>query len=150
MPPRWSRKPDRADPEYRKLDDRMNFAVHVAIFAAVNSGLWFFRVLGSTSELGDPGGFAATPLVTEIWGALLAAHALFIFAIAKYPEVTPNKPSKPTAIAAGKGKSIQSNSKKKPAKSEKVAIPATNKTSSGFQPKPEEKPTKSSSRRGTR
>jgi len=43
MPPRWPREPDRNDPAYRRLDDRMNFAVHVAIFAASNSGLWFFH-----------------------------------------------------------------------------------------------------------
>jgi hypothetical protein len=84
MPPRWSRKPDRADPDYRKLDDRMNFAVHVASFAAVNSGLWFFRVLRTTAE-GIPGGLAQTPTITTVWTALLVAHAVFIFAIAQYP-----------------------------------------------------------------
>lgn len=84
MPPRWSRQPDRADPEFRKLDDRMTFATHVAIFAAINSGLWFFRVLGNTSELGAPAGLAITPLITEIWAGILAVHALYIFAIAKY------------------------------------------------------------------
>jgi hypothetical protein len=43
MPPRWPREPDRQnDPEYRKLDDRMTFAVHVALFLACNSGVWFF------------------------------------------------------------------------------------------------------------
>lgn len=88
MPPRWPRKPDRADPAYRRLDDRMNFATHVAIFAAINSGLWFFRVLGTTSELQVPGGLAITPLITEIWASLLVAHAVFIFAIAKYSDST--------------------------------------------------------------
>ncbi len=43
MPPRWPRKPDRNDPDYRRLDDRMNFAMHVALFAVVNSGLWFLE-----------------------------------------------------------------------------------------------------------
>ncbi|MBD2020560.1 2TM domain-containing protein [Leptolyngbya sp. FACHB-36] len=85
MPPRWSRKPDRADPEYRRLDDRMNFATHVAIFAATNSGLWFFRVLGSVTQ-GVPGGPPITPLITEIWALVLLAHAVFIFAIAKYTD----------------------------------------------------------------
>ena len=41
MPPRWPREPDRRDPAYRKLDDRMNFAFHVALSLAINSGLWF-------------------------------------------------------------------------------------------------------------
>lgn len=45
MPPRWPRKPDRKDSAYRKLDDRMTFATHVATFSAINSGLWFFSQL---------------------------------------------------------------------------------------------------------
>jgi len=95
MPPRWSRKPDRADPDFRRLDDRMTFATHVAAFAAVNSGLWFFRVLGErTSEAGIPGGLPFTPWITTIWVAVLVAHALYVFAIAKYPAATTSSPSK--------------------------------------------------------
>lgn len=95
MPPRWSRKPDRADPAFRRLDDRMTFATHVALFAATNSGLWFFRVLGEkTSESGLPGGFPVTPWITTVWAAVLVAHAVFIFAIAKYPEATAPSPPK--------------------------------------------------------
>lgn len=97
MPPRWPRKPDRNDPAFRRLDDRMNFATHVAFFAAINSGLWFFRVLGTTSELGISGGVPGTPLVTEIWGLVLLAHAVFIFAIAKYPGVA-NSSSSPSGV----------------------------------------------------
>lgn len=77
MPPRWPRKPDRNDSDYRRLDDRMNFAVHVAIFAACNSGLWFFRTLQYAE-------WFWTPWVTGIWGLVLAGHALYIFAIADY------------------------------------------------------------------
>jgi len=85
MPPRWSRKPDRADPDFRRLDDRMTFATHVALFSAVNSGLWFFRVLGAkASETGMTGGVPFTPWITTIWAAILVAHAVYIFAIAKY------------------------------------------------------------------
>jgi hypothetical protein len=91
MPPRWPRKPDRkTDPAFRRLDDRMNFAIHVALFAAANSGLWFFRVLGEkTSELGLPGGLASTPTITGIWALGLLAHAIYVFAIARYPDYTP-------------------------------------------------------------
>jgi hypothetical protein len=77
MPPRWPRKPDRNDPEYRKLDDRMNFAVHVGIFAAGNSGVWFFHNLQN----------ATWPWIvpfTAIWGLLLLLHLLYITAIADY------------------------------------------------------------------
>lgn len=79
MPPRWPRQPDRNDPAYRKLDDRMNFAVHVAIFAACNSGAWFFRVLNAAS-------WEWTPWLTGGWALLLLSHGVYIFAIANYSD----------------------------------------------------------------
>lgn len=112
MPPRWSRKPDRNDPEYRRLDDRMNFATHVAIFAVVNSGLWFFRILGETSELGAPAGLPWTPWLTLGWLALLMAHGVFIFAIARYENPLPA-----STTTAGSG--FQPKAEKKSAKSAK-------------------------------
>ncbi len=77
MPPQWSKKPDRKDPEYRKIDDRMNLALHVAIFTAVNSGMWFFRDLQFFT-------WGGTIWVTGIWGLLLTLHLLYILAIADY------------------------------------------------------------------
>lgn len=77
MPPRWPRKPDRRDPAFRKLDDRMNFAVHVATFAAINSGLWFAHQINTDW----------VPWVsrfTLVWLTCLAIHAIYIFAIADY------------------------------------------------------------------
>ncbi|NJL85562.1 MAG: 2TM domain-containing protein [Leptolyngbyaceae cyanobacterium SM1_1_3] len=80
MPPRWPRKPDRAnDPAYRKLEDRINFAVHVAAFAAVNSGLWFFHQV-------NPLWVPWVLWVTVIWGGGLLAHAAYIFSIADYSD----------------------------------------------------------------
>jgi hypothetical protein len=79
MPSRWSRKPDRKDHDYRRLDDIMNFAVHVAFFAASNSGLWFFNLFLDRHWI-----WAAW--VTEGWGAILLAHALYVFAIARYSD----------------------------------------------------------------
>ena len=99
MPPRWPRQPDRNDPAFRRLDDRMTFATHVALFAATNSGLWFFRVLGAkTSETLTPGGLPMTPWITGIWAMVLLAHALYVFAIAKYPDDTTN-----ASTQSGKG-----------------------------------------------
>ncbi len=77
MPPRWPRKPDRKDPAYRRLDDRMNFAVHVAAFAAVNSGLWFFNTL-------QPGSLPWVRWVTLSWSVLLLGHLVYMSAIADY------------------------------------------------------------------
>jgi hypothetical protein len=83
MPPRWPRKPDRKDPDYRKIDDRMNFATHVAIAATINSGLWFFHILKDTS-------WEWLPLVTLSWTGIVLAHLIYISAIANYTE-TPSK-----------------------------------------------------------
>jgi hypothetical protein len=77
MPPRWSKIPTRQDPDYRKLDDRMNFAVHVAAFAAINSGAWFVRTLQQETW--------SWPIwLSGIWFVLVVAHAVYIFAIADY------------------------------------------------------------------
>ncbi len=77
MPPRWPRKPDRRDPAYRRLDDRMNFALHVAIFLATNSGLWFFH----NFKYSD---WSWLPLFSIIWLLLLFLHLIYIAAIADY------------------------------------------------------------------
>jgi len=77
MPPRWPRKPTREDPAYRKLEDRINFAVHVAAFTAVNSGLWFFHTL-------DPAWVPWVSKVTLTWLPVLVGNAVYIFAIADY------------------------------------------------------------------
>jgi hypothetical protein len=82
MPPRWPRKPDRKDPDYRKLDDRMNFAIHVATFSAINSGLWFFHnILKATWEW--------LPTLTAGWLVVLLVHLIYIFAIADYSQTPP-------------------------------------------------------------
>jgi hypothetical protein len=77
MPPRWPRQPDRQDPEYRRLDDRMNFAFHVAVFAACNSGLWFFDTIKQAN-------WPWAIWVTGIWAGILLIHLLYIVAIADY------------------------------------------------------------------
>ncbi len=79
MPPRWPRQPDRADPEYRRLDDRMNFAVHVGIFLASNSGFWFVHNIKQAD-------WNWIIWFTGIWGAILLFHLLYIIAIADYSE----------------------------------------------------------------
>ncbi|MEO0406742.1 MAG: 2TM domain-containing protein [Cyanobacteria bacterium P01_A01_bin.135] len=77
MPPKWPRKPDRNDPAFRRLDDRMTFATHVALFAAVNSSLWFFHLYRFP-------GWNWMPSFSLIWLAGLFVHAVAIFAIADY------------------------------------------------------------------
>jgi hypothetical protein len=79
MPPRWPRKPDRNDPAFRRLDDRMTFAVHVAGFAAVNSCLWFIETVQQQSPTWAIG-------VTGLSAAVLLAHGIYIFALADYSQ----------------------------------------------------------------
>ena len=80
MPPRWPRKPDRKnDPEFRKLEDRLNFAVHVSLFLAVDSGIWFFH------NLNHPEWYWATSF-SLIWGGLVIAHLIYVTAIANYSQ----------------------------------------------------------------
>ena len=89
MPPRWPRKPDRRDPAYRRLEDRINFALHVAIFAATNSGLWFAHQL---NPLWVP--WVAT--LTGGWGLVLLGHLIYIGAIADYSgSYTPEEEGNP-------------------------------------------------------
>lgn len=45
MPLRWNGKPDPSDPRYQDLSRRLDFAVHLALYAAINSGLWFVQLL---------------------------------------------------------------------------------------------------------
>ncbi|MEM9544185.1 MAG: 2TM domain-containing protein [Cyanobacteria bacterium P01_E01_bin.42] len=77
MPPRWPRKPDRNDPDFRRLDDRMNFAVHVAICITINSGLWFVSGIKNAD-------WPWATWFTLTWVAILLLHLIYILAIADY------------------------------------------------------------------
>ncbi len=79
MSPRWSRIPDRKDADYRRLDDRMTFATHVPLFTAVNSGMWFFKILQQAD-------WSWSVWVTGIWATVLLAHGIYVFVIADYSE----------------------------------------------------------------
>lgn len=62
----------------------MNFATHVAIFAAINSGLWFFHQI-------NPVWVPWVAKVTLVWLAVLCSHGVYIFAIADYSGTYPPK-----------------------------------------------------------
>jgi len=55
----------------------MNLALHIAIFAATNSALWFGQTLHHTAD-------AWAIQVTGIWLAAVIGHAVYILAIANY------------------------------------------------------------------
>jgi hypothetical protein len=80
MPPRWPREPNRkSDSAYRQLDDRMTFAVHVLLCTAVNSGLWFFKLIDAVP-------WPWIQWVTVGWVAGVVCHGIFIFGIANYEQ----------------------------------------------------------------
>ena len=89
MPPRWPRKPDRNDPEYRRLDDRMNFAIHVGLFSATNSGLWFVHNLQK----------ADWPWATSVTGGWALVVLATRFTILRSPIIRPS----PKILAEGSG-----------------------------------------------
>ncbi len=45
MPLRWIGEPDPEDLRYQDLERRVNLALHGALYAALNSGLWFTQLL---------------------------------------------------------------------------------------------------------
>jgi hypothetical protein len=77
MPPRWPRVPTRDDPAFRRVDDRMTFATHVAATIAVNSGCWFFRIVQKAD-------WSWTPILTAASLSVLLAHGIYVFSIADY------------------------------------------------------------------
>jgi hypothetical protein len=82
------------------LEDRINFALHVALFLAVNSGLWFFQLMLHPWE--------RVSVVTGLWLAGLVGHGLYVFKLADYsvmpdyyPEIIePSEDSPPEATSA--------------------------------------------------
>jgi hypothetical protein len=59
----------------------MNFAVHVAIAATVNSGLWFVHNLKAAT-------WEWLPWLTAGWVVVLLLHLIYIAAIANYSQTT--------------------------------------------------------------
>ncbi|WP_264314150.1 2TM domain-containing protein [Thalassoporum mexicanum] len=68
-----SKPPDKNDPDYQRLENRINFALHVGIFAASNSCIWFVRTITYAN-------WDWTILLTESWLALLLIHGIWAFA----------------------------------------------------------------------
>lgn len=79
MPPRWPRKPDRRDPAFRRLEDFINFALHAAIYLAINSGLWFFQLLKHPWD--------NLSLVSGVWLLGLLGHGSYVFILADYRRI---------------------------------------------------------------
>ena len=82
MPRSWPRKPDRkTDPEFRRAEDMMNFIVHVMVFLAINSGIWFFHNIYRSDSTWDI-------WFTVIWFGIVLLHITYIRVIANYSEAS--------------------------------------------------------------
>lgn len=57
----------------------MNFAVHIAAFGAVNSTIWFFRLIQTEA-------WPWTLLLTGGWAAILLSHGVYVFGVADYSD----------------------------------------------------------------
>jgi hypothetical protein len=66
MPIRWYGPADPTDPTYRHFERIVNLTLHGALFAAVNSGLWFLQ------ELRHP--WTHLGWFSLAWAAALLAH----------------------------------------------------------------------------
>jgi hypothetical protein len=67
MPIRWYGPADPNDPTYRHFERVVNLTLHGALFAALNSGLWFVQ------ELRHP--WSHLSWLSLGWGAALLVHA---------------------------------------------------------------------------
>lgn len=82
MPRSWPRKPDRqTDPQFRRAEDMMNFIVHVMVFLAINSGIWFFHNIYRSDSTWDI-------WFTGAWFAIVLLHITYIRVIADYSEAS--------------------------------------------------------------
>lgn len=79
MPPKLSSPPDPRSAVYRQLRDRINFAVHVGLFTATNSGIAFFARLRQADW--PWAGWLALG-----WLAFLVAHGIYVLFLARYDE----------------------------------------------------------------
>jgi hypothetical protein len=82
MPIRWYGPADPADPTYRHFERIVNLTLHAALFAAVNSGLWFVQ------EIRHP--WPHLGRLTLPWAAGLLLHASVVLLLR--PRAEANRP----------------------------------------------------------
>ena len=73
MPLVLSAPPDPEDPAYQHLERLVNFGVHGALFAALNSGLWVWQGLRHP--------FAHLAWFTAAWAVLLLVHLGWVLSL---------------------------------------------------------------------
>jgi hypothetical protein len=82
MPIRWYGPADPSDPTYRHFERVVNLTLHAALFASINSGLWFVQGLRHP--------WAHLGWLTLGWAALLLIHGSVVVLLR--PQATPPPP----------------------------------------------------------
>jgi hypothetical protein len=77
MPIRWYGPADPTDPTYRHFERIVNLTLHAALFAAINSGLWFVQ------ELRHP--WSHLNWLSLVWAGILLAHGSVVLALRPTP-----------------------------------------------------------------
>jgi hypothetical protein len=77
MPIRWYGPADPTDPTYQHFERIVNLTLHAALFAAVNSGLWFVQ------ELRHP--WHHLGWISLAWAGALLVHGSVVLALRSTP-----------------------------------------------------------------
>jgi len=81
MPIRWYGPADPDNPTYRHFERVVNLTLHAALFASINSGLWFVQ------ELRHP--WAHLNWLTLGWASLLLVHGSVVVRLWPKPDTPP-------------------------------------------------------------
>ncbi|NUN63995.1 2TM domain-containing protein [Pseudanabaena biceps] len=71
--PKLSKPPDPNDPEYQNLERRVNFYLHLAIYSACSTCMWFIQSI--TEKV-----WIWSVWVAIVWGILIVSHVIWVFA----------------------------------------------------------------------
>lgn len=69
--PKLSKPPDPNDPEYQTLERRVNFYLHLAIYSACSTCMWFVQSI--TDEI-----WIWSVWVAVIWGVAILGHGIWV------------------------------------------------------------------------
>jgi Na+/melibiose symporter-like transporter len=69
--PKLSSPPDPNDPEYQTLERRVNFYLHLAIYSACSTCMWFVQSI--TEKV-----WIWSVWVAVIWGVAIIGHAIWV------------------------------------------------------------------------
>ena len=81
MPIRWYGPADPNDPTYRHFSRVVNLTLHAALFASINSGLWFVQGLSHP--------WAHLDWLTLGWAGVLLLHGSVVVRLRPKPDTPP-------------------------------------------------------------